>query len=194
MNLPRFKFSYNKSEILNVILHGGSSGIDSDFMVKIYNKFEKSNDSVVGLNFPYIDRGEEDCTNDLQEELEALESVLNIVTGFKKFKQIRFVAKSLGAIVASHYLCDRANLDECEYLITVLGYVAGSIDLKTFPGAIKIIQGEMDRFGGIEVVKKDMKDAISKSIEFIEIPGVDHSYRNPETKAPVGEGEVVSRL
>lgn len=51
----------------------------------------------------------------------------------------------------------------------------------------------MDKFGNIEVVKNDLKDAVSKNINYFEIKNADHSYRN-ESKEPIFEDEAIEVL
>ena len=111
-----------------------------------------------------------------------------------EYKYIRFVAKSLGAIVASYFLKSLPTTEHGRYSIIVLGYVLGSINLTSFLGKIIIIQGENDKFGGIKKVKIDLRNAISKDIRYIEIPSADHSFRDPETKEPLFEDEAIAKL
>ncbi len=63
--------------------------------------------------------------------------------------------------------------------------------MSLFPGKISIILGEKDKYGNIEVVKNDLKNAVSKNIEYFEIQKADHSYRNPQTKELVYENEAI---
>jgi len=192
MNLPNFKYFHNnKARTLDIILHGGSKGMDSPFIQKLITASKNKGDSVLALNFPYLDRGEENSSGpELKEELAALEEVMNFCQA-NMFSHIRFIAKSLGAIVASYFLKSLEEKEHHRYSIVVLGYIAGSVDLKNFNGKITIIQGEKDRFGGIGVVKKDMKSSVSKDVSYFEIKGADHSYRIPETKEPVYEDQAV---
>jgi len=193
--LPSFQYIHNsQSVILDIILHGGSKGIDSPFIQKLITASKNKGDSVLAFNFPYLDRGEENSSGPkLKEELAALKEVMNFCQA-SRFSHIRFIAKSLGAIVASYFLKSLEEKEHHRYSIVVLGYIAGSIDLKGFNGKIAIIQGEKDRFGDINTVKKDMASSVSKDILYFEIKGADHSYRIPETKEPVYEDKVVRLL
>lgn len=96
--------------------------------------------------------------------------------------------------MASYYLKNLPK-EECKkFSIIILGYILGDVNLKTFPGKITVIQGEKDRFGNIEAVKHDLKDAVSQGIKYHQIDGADHSYRNPETEKPDYENEVVKLI
>lgn len=190
MNIPSLKFVKNKSDTLDILLHGSSGGMNYSLMQKIADVCVKQGHSVANFNFPYFERGEEQSSGpELKEELETLQSVLNECEA-KEYKHIRLIGKSLGAIIASYYLRSLSIEDRSKYSIVVFGYVTGSIDLKSFEGKIDIIQGEKDKFGNIEVVKNYLKDAVSKNINYFEIKNADHSYRN-ELKELVFEDEAI---
>ena len=195
MQIPNFKYFYNnKSEILDVILHGGSQGMDSSLICKVVDASRGIGNSVAALNFPYIERGEDHSSGpELIEEIEALKQVLNFCH-FENFKHIRLIGKSLGGIVVAAYLSRLSPNDQEKYSAYILGYDLGVRDIRNFNGAIRIVQGEKDKFGNVETVKKDMDGALSKNITYLEIPNADHSYRDPETKEPVFEDEAVKAL
>lgn len=192
MSIPNFKYFFNsKSERLDVILHGGSQGMDSDLINKVVATSRKVGNSVVAFNFPYIERDEENSSGpELIEELDALRSVLDYCKS-ENFKSVRLIGKSLGGVVASYFLKKISTEQTNKYSIIILGYDLGYIDLTTFSGKIKIIQGNKDRFGDIEAVKNDMKGAVSTDIIYLSIEGADHSYCDPETKEPRFEDEAV---
>lgn len=190
MNIPGLKFVSNKSETLDVLLHGSSGGMNYSLMQKIADVCVKQGHSVANFNFSYFERGEEQSSGpELKEELETLQTVLNMCKA-KEHKHIRLIGKSLGAIIASYYLKTLSKEEQAKYSVIVFGYVTGSIDLKSFDGKIDIIQGEKDKFGNIEVVKNDLKTAVSKDINYFEIKNADHSYRN-ELKESVFEDEAM---
>ncbi len=184
------KYINNGFDTLDVLLHGSSGGMNYSLMQKIFDECAKQGHSVVNFNFPYFERGEEQSSGpELKEELETLQSVLDGCEA-KEYKHIRLIGKSLGAIIASYYLKSLSKEEQPKYSVIVFGYVTGNIDLKTFEGKIDIIQGEKDKFGDIEKVKSDLKDAISKNINYFEIKNADHSYRN-ELKEPIFEYEAI---
>lgn len=190
MNIPSLKFINNKSDTLDVLLHGSSGGMNYSLMQKIAEVCVKQGHSVANFNFPYFERGEEQSSGpELKEELETLQSVLDECKA-KEHKYIRLIGKSLGAIIASYYLKALTKEEQSKYSVIVFGYVTGNIDLKTFDGKIDIIQGEKDKFGNIEAIKNDLKDAVSKNINYFEIKNADHSYRN-ESKETIFEGEAI---
>jgi len=190
-----FEFYHNsKSKVLDVVIHGGDYDINTSFMQKVFNSCKEVGHSVIAFNFPYIERGEEKSSGpELLEELATLQNFLDY-SDYKSFEKVRFVAKSLGAIVASFYLDKIAPEESNKFSIVALGYVVGSVRLKNFKGEIAIIQGEKDKFGDINVVKDDLKDAKSRDIRYFEIKGADHSYKDPETKEPVYVDEAVEIL
>ncbi len=190
MNISSLKFVENKSDTLDVLLHGSKGGMNYSLMQKIEDVCIKQGHSVANFNFPYFERGEEQSSGpELKEELETLKSVLNECNS-KEYKHTRLIGKSLGAIIASYYLKSLQKEEQSKYSVVVFGYVTGSIDLKSFDGKIDIIQGEKDKFGSMEVVKNDLKTAVSKDINYFEIKNADHSYRN-ELKEPIFEDEAI---
>ncbi len=189
-------FHNSKAKTLDVILHGGSGGIDSPFIRKVFQVSKDKRNSAIMFNFPYFER-EEDYSSgpQLKEELTTLKRMLRIAK-FKEFSHIRLIGKSLGGIVASYYL-NSLRVKERErklYEVIILGYVTGEVKLKSFRGKITIIQGEKDKFGNTEVVKKDLQNAVSKNITYFQIPNADHSFRDPETKEPIYEDKVINLL
>ena len=192
MSLPNFKYFYNnKSKTLDVILHGGSQGMDSDLINKIVEASRKKGNSVVAFNFPYFERGEEKSSGpELIEETNALQSILDYCQA-DKFELVRLIGKSLGGVVAGYYLKKLKGSQLDKFSLMIFGYDIGYIDLKTFPGKIVIIQGDKDKFGDVEAVKNDMNGAVSKDIVYLSVKGADHSYRVPETKEPIYEDEAV---
>jgi predicted alpha/beta-hydrolase family hydrolase len=190
VSIQSLKLIENKSDTLDVLLHGSSGGMNYSLMQKIFDECVKQGHSIVNFNFPYFERGEEQSSGpELKEELETLQTVLNQCK-VKKYKHIRLIGKSLGAIIASYYVKTLSKEDQSKYSIVVFGYVIGSIDLKSFEGKIDIIQGEKDKFGNIVVVKNDLNNSVSENISYFEIKNADHSYRN-EIKEPVYEDEVI---
>jgi predicted alpha/beta-hydrolase family hydrolase len=190
MNIPSFNFIKNKLDTLDVLLHGSSGGMNYSLLQKIFDECVKKGHSVVNFNFPFFERGEEQSSgSELKEELETLKLVLDQCKS-EHYKHIRLIGKSLGAVIAGHYLKQIDSEQSKKYNVVVFGYDIGYIDLKEFAGKITIIQGSKDKFGDIEAVKVDMKGAISKDINYFEIKGADHSYRN-ELKEPVFEDEAI---
>lgn len=191
MKLPNFKFYFNnKAKIIDVVLHGSSQGMDSPFIGKIMDKSKTIGHSVVALNFPYFDRGEDKSSGpELIEEIDALQNILEICKA-DDYEHVNLIGKSLGGVIAGMYVKNN-KVDSKKYSLTIFGYDIGYIDLKTFPGSIKIIQGSKDKFGDIEDVKKDMMGSISTDTKYLTIEGADHSYRVPETKDPVYEDEAI---
>lgn len=179
-----------KTDTLDVLLHGGSGGMDYSLMQKIFDECVKEGHSVVNFNFPFFERRKDQSSGPkLKEELETLKLILDKFKA-SEYKHIRLIGKSLGAIIASYYLKTLSIEEQQRFSVVVFGYVTGSIDLKNFDGRIDIIQGEKDKWGNIEVVKNDLKDAVSGDINYFEIKNADHSYRN-ELKETVFEDKAI---
>lgn len=190
MKIASLKYIDNNSDTLDVLLHGSSGGMNYSLMQKIADVCVKQGHSVVNFNFPYFERGEEQSSGpELKEEIETLKAVLNKCKSME-YKHVRLIGKSLGAIIASYCLKQLPKEEQSKHSVVVFGYVTGSIDLKSFEGRIDLIQGEKDKFGNIDVVKDDLKNAVSKNINYFEIKNADHSYRN-ELKEPIFEDEAI---
>lgn len=175
-------FHDSKATTLDVILHGGSEGINSPFMQKLFQHSKSKRNSVIMFNFPFLERGDKHSSGpELKEELNVLRKML-ATANLDRFDHIRLIGKSLGGIVASYYLSNLTKREKKIYEVIILGYVTGEVKLIDFPGKITIIQGEKDKFGNIEVIKKDLEKAVSRNITYHQIPNADHSYRDPETK------------
>ena len=157
-----------KSNTLDVLLHGAGGGMKHSNMQKVF------------------ERGEEHSSGpELIEEVETLKKILSDC-GSEKYKHIRLIGKSLGAIIAAKYLSGLPVEDQKKYSVIIFGYDTGMINIFAFPGKISIIQGEKDKYGNIETVKENLKNAKSKDISYFEVPNADHSYRN-EQKEPIYE-------
>jgi predicted alpha/beta-hydrolase family hydrolase len=181
------------SDTLDVLLHGSSGGMMYSLMQKIFKVCVDQSHSVVNFNFPYFERGEEVSSGpDLAEELETLKDILNQCHA-EKYEYIRLIGKSLGAIIAARFLGGLSDEEQKRYSIVVFGYIAGETILNTFKGNVVIIQGEKDRFGDINVVKKDLENSESKDISYLEVKGGDHSYRNDQ-KEPIYEAVAIDHF
>ena len=190
--LPRLKHLHNQTENIDVLLHGGSKGFDSEFITKIFNRSAQVGHSVIAFNFPYLDRGDDSSSGEeLLDEQEALGQILNYLQPFG-YKKIRFIAKSLGRIVLSKYV-SKLSSEDTDVEIVIIGYVLGDIDFTGYSGKISVIQGSEDKFGDDTAVKTDLeKQGISCNV--IRIEGADHSYRTPGTKENTYVEEAISHI
>lgn len=190
--IKSIKFIKNDNqEILDVLLHGGKGGTDQSLNLKIFDACVSLGHSVASFSFPFFERGEEQSSGpELTEEISTLKAILSYCES-NKFKHIRLIGKSLGGIIAGKFLSQLTKESQEKYSVVIFGYVTGDINLNNFNGKIRIIQGEKDKYGNIEVVKNDLRNAISKDINYFEIKDADHSYRN-ELKEPVFENEAIN--
>ncbi len=186
----KMNFVEAQSDTLDVLLHGAGGGMNHSNITKAFEVCVKQGHSVINFDFPFFERGEEHSSGpDLTEEIETLKKVLTECKA-DKYKHIRLIGKSLGAIIAAKYLSQLAPDVQKKFSVVIFGYDTGMIDISGFPGKVTIIQGEKDKFGNIEVVMKDLRNAASKDISYFEIPNADHSYRN-EQKEPVYEDKAI---
>lgn len=182
--------SNSKSDTLDVLLHGGAGGMEQTLMKKLFDACVGLDHSVVSFNFPFFERGDEHSSGpELKEEIETLKYVLSHC-GADKYKHVRLIGKSLGGIIIGKFLSQLEEDKQSKYSVIVFGYVTGDVDLKQFNGRISIIQGQKDKYGGIEIVEKDMEGSLSKDVHLYQIVDGDHSYRNEE-KEPVYEDEAI---
>ena len=190
--IPNFEFCYKTtSEELEVILCGSSHGMESEFIQEIYKAGKAKEKSIVIFNYPYLDRLEKrGMDDDLSEDIESLGGILDYCRA-REYKKVRLIGKSIGGVIAGRFLAGLDHGSQRKFELVVLGYDLGWIKIKDFIGKITIIQGEKDPFGGIELVKKDMEGASSTDINYYEIKGGDHSYKEPETGYPKFVPEVI---
>jgi len=180
------KFIETKSDTFDVLLHGSTGGMNYSLMRKIFDVCCTQGHSVVSFDFPFYEREEEQSSGpELTEELIVLKDVLAKCHA-EKYKFVRLIGKSLGGIIGAKFLEGLSTDDQKKFTIIFFGYDIGSINLKNFDGKIVVIQGEKDRFGNIDAVKKDLEGAVSNDITYFEVPNADHSFRNDQ-KDPVYE-------
>lgn len=150
---------YHKQECKSVyiVLHGGGKeGIETNFISNIFNALIVDTQcSVFAFNFPYCSRGEEVSSGpELKEEINTLKKVLDFLKK-EGYTKINIVAKSLGGIVASHWIEQTSPKDIKLY---ILGYVLGSIKTNVLQDILYgVIQGEYDRFGNAMAVVEELK-------------------------------------
>lgn len=187
-------YQSNSLDELSIILPGSSLGFQTGLINKIFNRLVADGKSAVSYNYPFLDRGEQQSSGEeLAEEIEALKTVLQVVE-VGKYRRLNFIGKSLGGIVATHFLSKPENrelLDKAT--LAILGYIKGSTNLEGLLCPTIIIQGENDRFGGIDQVKQDLEGREHSHIQFVEIAGADHSYRDQE-RQPIFEDQAIEVL
>lgn len=54
----------NKSEVIDILLHGSKGGMNYSLMQKIFEECVKQGHSVANFNFPYFERGDENSSGD----------------------------------------------------------------------------------------------------------------------------------
>jgi predicted alpha/beta-hydrolase family hydrolase len=192
--LPTFDYYHNPTaDTLNVLLPGFNTPIDTDFMQRLIKRSIAAGRSHVAMNFPFQDRKAKESSGDkLKEEQETLKEVLEFVHA-DDYKTIQLIAKSLGGVVASFYLKNEKK-DPKKYKITILGYIVGSVDLKTFQGSIRIIQGDLDPYGNIDKVGADFITPATRDINLIKVANADHSFRNVVTQNPEYVDEALNNV
>ena len=161
-----------------VLLHGIRDGIDEPYTQELLDALTLKDQSVTALQYPYMDRCENHTSPELTEETEVLQQTWEFLKK-EHYSHITVIAKSLGGIVASHWLKDYPNNDNLD--INIMGYVLGDDGVLTevLSGKLNfVVQGEHDRFGEASAVRAELA-RYGVNGEVIEIIGADHSYRNP---------------
>lgn len=187
-------YKYYKKQDQNtafLVLHGGGAeGIESPFISAIFSAIADSKESVLAINMPYCERGEENSSGpELKEETEALDFAIEFLRK-EGYEKIVIIAKSLGGIIASYWFADN-NVDSID--LAILGYVAGSVNTKSIDGRVKlVIQGENDRFAGEQKLKEEFRGLIHKP-EVIIVKNADHSYRD-DNKQPTHQVRAIDEL
>jgi predicted alpha/beta-hydrolase family hydrolase len=187
-----YKYYHKKgAKTAYLVLHGGGpDGVESPFISSIVESLAKTGNSVLGFNFPYCERGEENSSGpELAEEIDALTTAVGFLKA-EGYEKIIIVAKSLGNIITSFWL--EKDVGE-NVSIVVLGYVIGSVKTEALKGKLRVvIQGEIDRFGNAQTVKDELA-AHNVEAKVVEIPKADHSYRNAQ-KEPVYQDQAIGLL
>jgi predicted alpha/beta-hydrolase family hydrolase len=188
-----------EGESLDILLHGGSGGIEVPFMVKLFDYCVGDGGSVVAFNFPYIERGDGGKASEgLVEELAALDDIVEFTKQFGH-KHIRFVGKSLGGLVAAKYIAETLSLVDIPFTheLVILGCIVPYYDIslpKTLK-AVTIVQGSADKFGTPLDVEYLLQKIVPKEVVAIqvhEVSNADHSYNTPGTKDGAHVDEALS--
>ena len=149
-------------------------------MQKLITRSKETGNSVLAFDFPYLTKGA-NPSEGLVDEVRALEEVLTLVKTLG-YQQVRFVAKSLGGIVAAKVLNKLSKEEQSPYSITVYGYAMPYINLDNFHGEITVVHGDNDRHGSVAEVEQNLATSPSKNVKIIEIKGADHSYNKEDSK------------
>ena len=188
--LPTFNY-YNKliSNTLNIIVHGGNSGIVDLFLQKIYTKITESNQSYVAVQLPYKDRGEDKSSGtETLEEIQAVKDVLAQIDT-SNYQNVHFIGKSLGGLVLQRFIVQNPEYNNLDTKFTILGYLIGDLDMTNLKVNTHVIQGENDPYGDPKIVQKEVSTLTNSKLDIVK--GADHSYRNSD-KEPVFQDEAVS--
>ena len=174
-----------------LVLHGISEGAESEFIKNIVTKAQQEKTPILAINFPYMQRGETSTSKGLQEEIQAIAEAIEQLAK-ENPGQIHIIAKSLGGIAASFYL-DKTH-DPRIRKLTLLGAVLGDLKMSGLRGIeVDVIQGQNDRFGSPEEVKKAFDSAGLPLHRLIEVEGGDHSYRDAN-KEPIHQNHAVEEI
>ncbi len=193
--LPELKCAFTPgSKTLDILLHGLKVGMDSSLISKVFDRSIAEGNSIVAFNFPYFSRNEKNTSGaDLHEELEAVRQVLKFSRS-SEFSEIRLIGKSLGGIVAGEFLKTLSESEQKRFKVVVLGYDTGDIDLSTFTGEITVVQGSEDDHGTYAQVMTDLSTSKASKVNYVNIQGGDHSYRDTADKTLSHEDEAVEAV
>ncbi len=194
MKYTKFIFINNNSDTLDVILHGKSSGIDSDFIQKLIKASDSHNNNILAFNFPYMDRQDTDTKkSDLVEEVGYLKKMIEFSNQLP-CENIRLIGKSFGAIVANQFLANYKSQNINKNIsLHILGCFIEDIHLDCITNKVVIIQGDQDKYCPMDTLKEKIKKATS-DIKLHIINGADHSFKDPETNKPKYIDEAINFL
>lgn len=186
----RYEYQYRPNkERAFMVLHGVSEGIESDFIQNITEALSRRSETVLALNFPYIDRGEKPSEG-LNHEQSSVQVMMNFLEN-EGYRDIHIVGKSLGGIVASEWLAHHKS--DARITTHILSYVIGDVRTRALKGSLQtVIQGENDRYGNAAAVRAELA-AHDISATVIEVPGADHSYRDADGQ-PTLQAEAIDYL
>ena len=184
------------SEQAYLLLHGFGDGIAAPYTKELARALADRGETVLALQFPYMESGVGHTSAELAEEIQALQTSASFLRA-EGYARITIIAKSLGGIVASTWLNHRHDNKDVE--VHIMGYVLGEdgVVTKALQGKLGIVvQGEHDRFGNAEAVRNELA-ANHVNGTIIEIAGADHSYRDPadpKDKAPAHQSQAIASL
>jgi len=185
--------NFNTSKRLIIVTHGASEGIENTFIQNIIYKFTGEKVSVLAIQMPFKDRGENSSSGpELLEELEAVKQAIKLVN-LSEYESIDFMGKSLGGIIFSKFLNNQDRSFQAKTSLTILGYIYGDVEINNYAGKLTVIQGEKDKYGSKEDIEKDLGNCISLDKNLVIVPNADHSYRN-EHREPVYQDSVIDLL
>ncbi|MGL4758121.1 MAG: alpha/beta family hydrolase [Patescibacteria group bacterium] len=185
----------NSSDELIVINHGGSEGIDSEFIQKIKIKFNNSNTLLIQL--PFKTKGDESTSGpSFQEELQSYTEIFEEIKRLNLFttiKSIRFIGKSVGGLIQYIFIINNFDwLKQFNPNLTAMGYLFDHYELsKEVQFPFHIIQGSMDPWGKIEDISQLVNSYTFLTLDIVE--GGNHSYKN-EKKEPVFQDTAIKLI
>ena len=185
--------NFSQSTRLVILTHGASEGIENNFIQNIINKFSNQKISVLALQMPFKNRGENSSSGpELLEEIKCVEQIMTLLNSFQ-YEKIDFIGKSLGGIIFSKFL-NNQNLEfQTKTSLTILGYIYGDVEISNYAGKISVIQGENDKYGSEQDILNDFDNCISEDKSLAIVASADHSYRD-ERKEPIYQSEVLELL
>lgn len=178
------------SKALTILTHGASEGIDSDFMKAAITKVKKSGSSVLVIQMPYKDRGENSSSGpELLEELNATKQALEFVE-YNNFSSLKFIGKSLGGIIFSKFL-EQANTEvKSKSSLTILGFIYAETVIPSGTLGVTIIQGEFDKYGTVVKIQEEINKTENSNVKLIVIENADHSYRDGNNQPIYQDGVI----
>lgn len=185
----------NTSNELVVINHGGSEGIESDFIQKIKRKFTLS--STLLIQLPFKTRNKESTSGpEFKEELETYEEIFKIIRSLPNFKnitKIKFIGKSVGGLIQYHFIQNNYLwIEPLSVDLTLLGYLFDHTTINhDFNFPIHIIQGSIDPWCNLENVSNLVKKYSFIKLSVVE--GGNHSFKNTK-KEPVFQDLAISLI
>lgn len=176
MQQTNFQFHCKGSKVIAIILPWARWSCYSKSQTDIYNFFVNKGISCISTNYIHQDKKEKFFM--AENFIESKESLYKQVLQFWEdidsqynYETIILIWTSLWGVLFNH-LIDKFWSRVKHFFI--LWYLTGYIKPERLISPTTIIQGEYDKYGGIQIVKENVGN--SDMTTFFEISNTDHSY------------------
>jgi predicted alpha/beta-hydrolase family hydrolase len=175
-----------------LILHGGSAGVESSFVQKVFEEGSKTNQNILAYDFPYKVAGAKEPSEGFEDEVPTIVAAIDRLRN-DGVTNLHIVAKSVGSAILSSALNRYPDLQISR--VTIMGLPIGLTKLEPFATKkLHVVHGEFDRFGNIDAVRAELAKA-EVSAEVDEIKGATHSFRDQATDTqPIYEAEAIGKI
>jgi predicted alpha/beta-hydrolase family hydrolase len=191
--------SRNHAKLRLILAHGSGSNQMSSSMTRTATALAARGIETVTFNFLYSEKRKR--VPDRNDKLEACWRAVIDALGKSNGKSLVIGGKSMGGRIASHVLADPAQPLPGIRGLVLLGYPLhppGQPDrpriahLPHLATPTLVVQGSHDSFGTEDEVRRAF-DAVPAPVEWLVVPGGDHSFKVPRRAGPTMD-EVLQRV